>query len=90
MKNITLIIFLLVVLISLLYFSGLTPRYANYLKNQKNQKNIETLNTPGEIAFVPPPLSSTVNIDQMRELMRIGSQSEENARFDNVATPLIQ
>ena len=54
-------------------------------------KNLEKFNpdASGEIAFVPPPLSSTTNIEQMKELMRIGSQSVENAKYDNVTTPTL-
>ena len=47
------------------------------------KKNIETLENG--IEFVAPPLSSPESIDFMKELMRIGSQGQENAKYDNVS-----
>lgn len=50
--------------------------------------NIETLESG--IEFVAPPNSSAQSTEFMRELMRIGSQGEENAKFDNVSTSYIK
>ena len=46
---------------------------------------VETMTSSSGITFVPPPLSSDQNIENMKELMRIGSQGVENAKYDNVA-----
>ena len=42
------------------------------------------------IQFVPPMLSSKQDVDNMKELMRIGSQGLENAKYDNVSMDYVK
>ena len=42
------------------------------------------------ISFVPPELSMEKDKDNMAELMRLGSQGNENSRYDVVDTQYLQ